>query len=105
MGVCCIGQLSHYKWCSTGRNLLVTLVFNVYMDCWSESLCNTQNGCNVGGVMINHLMYADDLVIISLSVKGLQRIIDVPCMVRTMTSNLTMTKQSVCICLRVIVFI
>ena len=38
-----------------------------FMDCLSESLCNTQTGCNVGGVMINHLMYADDLVIISPS--------------------------------------
>ena len=46
------------------------------MDCLSDSLCNTQTGCNGGGVMINHLMYADDLVIISPSVKGLQRILD-----------------------------
>ena len=32
---------------------------------------------NVGGVMINHLMYADDLVIISPSAKGLQRLLDI----------------------------
>ena len=51
--------------------------FNVYMDCLSESLRNTQTGCNVGGVMINHLMYADDLVIISPSAKGLQRLVDI----------------------------
>ena len=47
------------------------------MDYLSESLCNTQTGCNVGGVMINHLMYGDDLVIISPSVKGLQRLLDI----------------------------
>ena len=29
------------------------------------------------GVMINHLMYVDDLVIISPSVKGLQRLLDI----------------------------
>ena len=51
--------------------------FNIYMDCLSEYLCNTQIGYNVGGVMINHLMYADDLVIISPSVKGLQRLLDI----------------------------
>ena len=56
---------------------LSPLFFNVYMDCLSESLCNTQTGCNVGGVMINHLMYADDLVIISLSAKGLQCLVDI----------------------------
>ena len=30
--------------------------FNVSVDCLSESLCNTQTGCNVGWVMVNHLM-------------------------------------------------
>ena len=52
--------------------ILSPLFFNIYMDCLSKSLCNTQTGCKVGGVMINHLMYADDLVIISPSVKGLR---------------------------------
>ena len=56
---------------------LSPLFFNIYMDCLSESLCKTQSGCNVGGVMINHLMYVDDLVIISPSVKGLQRLLDI----------------------------
>ena len=55
--------------------ILSPLFFNVYMDCLSESLSNTQTGCNVGGVMINHLMYADDMVIISPSAKGLQRLV------------------------------
>ena len=57
--------------------ILSPLFFNIYMDCLSEYLCNTQTGCNVGGVMINHLMYADDLVIISPSVKGLQCLLDI----------------------------
>ena len=57
--------------------ILSPLFFNVYMDCLSESLCNTQTGCNVGGVMINHMMYADDLVIISPSANGLQRLVDI----------------------------
>ena len=57
--------------------ILSPLFFNVYMDCLSESLSNTQTGCNVGGVMINHLMYADDMVIISPSAKGLQRLVDI----------------------------
>ena len=48
-----------------------------YMDCLSESLGNTQTGSNVGGVKINHLMYADDLGIISPSVKGLQGLLDI----------------------------
>ena len=53
------------------------LLFNVYMDGLSSSLSNTPTGCAIGGVMVNHIMYADDLVIISPSVKGLQRLLDV----------------------------
>ena len=77
------------------------------MDCLSEYLCNTQTGCTVGGIMIYPMMYADDLGIISPSAKGLQRLVDiyVLCMVRIMTSYLTMLIQSVCICLRVTIII
>ena len=51
--------------------ILSPLFFNVYMDGLSEILCRTE--C---GRMINHLMYADDLVILSPSAKGLQRLVD-----------------------------
>ena len=57
--------------------ILSPLLFNVYMDGLSSSLSNTPTGCAIGGVMVNHIMYADDLVIISPSVKGLQRLLDV----------------------------
>ena len=48
--------------------ILSPLLFNVYMDGLSSSLSNTPTGCSIGGVMVNHIMYADDLVIISPSV-------------------------------------
>ena len=57
--------------------ILSPLLFNVYMDGLSSSLSNTPTGCAIGGVMVNHIMYADDLVIISPSVKGLQRLLHV----------------------------
>ena len=47
------------------------------MDALSSSLSNTPIGCSIGGVMVNHIMYADDLVIISPSAKGLQRLLDI----------------------------
>ena len=53
------------------------LLFNVYMDALSSSMSNTPIGCSIGGVMVNHIMYADDLVIISPSAKGLQRLLDI----------------------------
>ena len=46
--------------------ILSPLLFNVYMDGLSSSLSNTPTGCSIGGVMVNHIMYADDLVLIRL---------------------------------------
>ena len=43
------------------------------MDGLSSSLSNTPTDCLIGGVVVNHIMYADDLVIISPSAKWLQR--------------------------------
>ena len=57
--------------------ILSPLFFNVYMYGLSEILCRTECGCTMGGRMINHLMYADDLVILSPSAKGLQRLVDI----------------------------
>ena len=51
--------------------------FNVYMDSLSDILCKTECGCTMGGRMINHLMYVDDVVILSPSAKGLQRLINI----------------------------
>ena len=57
--------------------ILSPLFFNVYLDGLSDILCRTECGCTMGGRMINHIMYADDLVIVSPSAKGLQRLVDI----------------------------
>ena len=57
--------------------ILSPLFFNVYMDGLSDILCRTECGCTMGGRMLNHLMYADDLVLLSPSAKGLQRLVDI----------------------------
>ena len=59
--------------------ILSPLFFNVYMDGLSDILCRTECGCTMCGRMINHLMYADDLVMLSPSAKGLQRLVDIIC--------------------------
>ena len=50
---------------------------NVYVDGLSDILCITETGCAIGGIMTNHFMYADDLVILSPSAKGLQQLINI----------------------------
>ena len=59
--------------------ILSPLFFNVYMDGLSDILCRTECGCTMGGRMLNHLMYADDIVLLSPSAKGLQRLVDIMC--------------------------
>ena len=56
--------------------ILSPLFFNVYMDGLSDILCKTECGCTIVGGMINHLMYADDIVMLSPSAKGLQRLVN-----------------------------
>lgn len=57
--------------------ILSPLLFNVYVDDLSELLNICKIGCCHSGVLINHLMYADDLVLMAPSVTGLQRLIRV----------------------------
>ena len=54
------GVLSHY-------------LFNVYMDGLSTMLNTCQTGCYSGVSKVNHLMYADDLVLLSPCTIGLSR--------------------------------
>ena len=59
------------------------MLFNVYMDQLSIRLNrsgfnnnnNNMNGGDIGGRLINHLCYADDLCLISLSSAGMQSLL------------------------------
>ena len=45
--------------------ILPPILFNLYMDDLSRKLSECKTGCMVGEILINHLIYADDLVIMS----------------------------------------
>ncbi len=53
---------SYVMYAQTGKHLSPFL-FNVYMDYLSKQLNGCRTGCMVGHTVINHLMFADDLVI------------------------------------------
>jgi hypothetical protein len=55
--------------------ILSPLLFNVYMDDLSVSLSSHSVGCASSGKIINHLMYADDLVLLAPSISRLQKLI------------------------------
>ena len=55
--------------------ILSPYIFNVYIDDLSTRLNALPIGCKLGEWTINHLMYADDLVLISPSTRGLFRLL------------------------------
>ena len=58
--------------------ILSPLFFNLYMDRLSVTLSTTKVGCALCKTMVNHLAYyADDLVILSPSAKGLQKLLNI----------------------------
>ena len=58
-----------HQWGPSG-GILSPYLFNVYVDDLSVKLNSCHVGCYYSGGCINHLMYADDFVIMSPSVGG-----------------------------------
>ena len=56
--------------------ILSPLLFNVYINDLSRSLSKLPIGCCSGENVINHIMYADDIVLLSPSAKGMQILLD-----------------------------
>lgn len=52
-------------------------LFNLYVNGLIEELRSTRVGCHMGNVCVNNLSYADDMVLLSPSVKGLRKLLSV----------------------------
>ena len=57
-------------------SILSPHLFKVYVDELSTILNKLQTGCSVTNIIINHLMYADDIVLLSPSTGGLITLIE-----------------------------
>ena len=80
--------------------ILSPQLFNIYIDGLSDILNASSIGGSIGGKRINHMLYADDLCIVSLSSAGLQQLLsicDQYCAVHSITFNV---KKSVCMFFR-----
>ena len=55
--------------------ILSPYLFCVYMDDLSKQLNNVNAGCIIDATLINHLMYADDLVLLAPSSMGLSMLL------------------------------
>ena len=69
-----LGIFPHWEW---SGGILSPLLFNVYMDNLSIQLHRQPMGCSVGGSVVNHMLYADDIVLFAPSAKGFQKLLDI----------------------------
>ena len=56
--------------------ILSPLFFNVYLDNLSSQLSAQYIGCSAGDVVVNHMLYADDIALFAPSATGLQQLLD-----------------------------
>ena len=73
----------HIRWGNTFStsfcmsNGVSPVLFNVYMDDLSCELNRSNIGRRIGGEIVNHLSYADDLYLICLLSAGMQKLLNV----------------------------
>ena len=74
------GMLSQFFSISNGvrqGGVLSPIFFNVFIDDLSCALRDTEIGCFIGNVCLNHLCYADDMVLLAPSPCALQQLLNV----------------------------
>jgi len=76
--------------------ILSPILFNIYVDELLLSLSTSSYGCHVGDNFFGCIMYADDLILLSPSLSGLQCLVDI-CSIYAKDHNLVFnTKKTIC---------
>jgi len=75
-------------------------LFARYIRDLLSSVVNSKIGCNIGGVFINILAYADDIVLLAPSWRGLQSLLDVVVQQSTAIDLSLNVRKSVCMVFR-----
>jgi len=57
--------------------VLSPYLFAVYLDELSEQVGSAMVGCTVTNMIVNHLMFADDIYVFSASISGLHSLLDI----------------------------
>ena len=65
--------------------ILSSPLFNIYMDDLRKKLNRLSIGCSIGNMVVNHMLYADDIVLCTRSANGLQKLLDVVIMIYNLT--------------------
>ena len=76
--------------------LLSPYLFNIYIDDLSKVLNSSGVGCLAGITLVNHLSYADDMVLLAPSKRGLQVLLDMCSSYALLHNILYNTEKSYC---------
>jgi len=57
--------------------VLTPCSFVFYLDELSDQLGSTRVGCTVGKMVVNHVMFADDICVFGLRISHLQRLLNI----------------------------
>jgi hypothetical protein len=77
-------------------SILSPLLFNFYIQDLISSISNLRIGCNIGGIFMNVLAYADDMVLIAPSWFSLQKLINFTNKESSLINMSFNTKKTVC---------
>lgn len=77
-------------------SLLSPHLFNVYVDDLSSRMNESKVGCHVSNKCVNHLSYADDMVLIAPSFRALQKLLDICTSYASDHDIIYNTRKSVC---------
>lgn len=81
-------------------SILSPCLFNIYFDDLSRSLNKIYAGCYFNSIIVNHLLYADDIVLLCPSLRGLQSLIDVCAKFGELNDVTFNEKKTVCMVLK-----
>ena len=84
---------------SVRGEFLSPYLFNVFLDDLSHVLRNSCHGCYVNGECFNHVVYADDTLLLAPSPTALQNLIDICC--HYFTSHRLVINYKKCKCMAV----
>ena len=76
--------------------LLSPSLFNVFVDGINDSLAASEVGCSMGGVSVNTISYADDMVLIAPHANALQQLVNICEQEAQKLDILYNTEKSVC---------
>ena len=77
--------------------MLSPYLFAIFVDDLLIKIRNSKLGCNISGICLNAVMYADDLLLMSISVSDLQKLVDLCIKEFDEIGMLINIKKSVCI--------